>query len=278
MTQQKIQEFNKQLISLDEKITIIDYTKKLNGKFYNIDINFIDEFINMVDKDDFIVHHNQLEKYEILKINNNTGHVKRLFEQHEFEEQQDYKCELSGSGYGLEYFLKPEIFKILLIRSKHTKRYAQYYILLEKCIKYYNDYEKLKLEQKINEINEIKLLKLDHSETLDNFIIFKCDIETLIVSKYNNKKYSEKHDYNTYPYAMVKGQDKNIEHTMSECNLKASNIMIKIKVPSQCNFTKRVRELLKNKFKRLVRFYREININGNENIREYLMNMRMRKK
>ena len=168
------------------------------------------------------------------------------------------------------YMMSSDVFKMVCMRSKNTKKYAQYYILLDKCIKYYNDYEKLKLEQKINEINEIKLLKLDHSETLDNFVIFKCDIETLIVSKYNNKKYSEKHDYNTYPYAMVKGQDKNIEHTMSECNLKASNIMIKIKVPSQCNFTKRVRELLKNKFKRLVRFYREITVNGNENIREYL--------
>ena len=34
----------------------------------------------------------------------------------------------------IDYLLKPDTFKFCLIRSKNTKLYAKYYILLEKCI------------------------------------------------------------------------------------------------------------------------------------------------
>ena len=58
---QQIQEFNKQLIDDEIELTIIDYVKKLNEQFYDIDISFIDEFIDLVDKDDFVIHHNMLK-------------------------------------------------------------------------------------------------------------------------------------------------------------------------------------------------------------------------
>ena len=38
----------------------------------------------------------------------------------------------------IEYYITPDIFKILLIRSKNTKKYANYYIFLEKIVYYYN--------------------------------------------------------------------------------------------------------------------------------------------
>ena len=38
-----------------------------------------------------------------------------------------------------EYYLHPRAFKMCLMRSLKTK-YAKYYLLLEECIKYYNDY------------------------------------------------------------------------------------------------------------------------------------------
>ena len=46
-----------------------------------------------------------------------------------------------------EYYLHPDAFKICLMRSKNTKIYAKYYLLLEKCIKYFNDYQ-LELNKK----------------------------------------------------------------------------------------------------------------------------------
>ena len=40
-----------------------------------------------------------------------------------------------------EYYLHPRAFKICLMRSLKTREYARYYILLEECIKYFNDYQ-----------------------------------------------------------------------------------------------------------------------------------------
>ena len=50
---------------------------------------------------------------------------------------------------------------MILMRSRKTRKYADYYLFLEKCMFYYSQYEKLKLEHKINETNKIKLLKLE---------------------------------------------------------------------------------------------------------------------
>ena len=36
----EIQKYNEDLISKNEEIIILDYVKKLNDKFYNIDISF----------------------------------------------------------------------------------------------------------------------------------------------------------------------------------------------------------------------------------------------
>ena len=54
----EIQKCNEDLISKNEEIIILDYVKKLNDKFYNIDISFIDDFIELVDKDGFVYHMN----------------------------------------------------------------------------------------------------------------------------------------------------------------------------------------------------------------------------
>ena len=48
----------------------------------------------------------------------------------------------------IEYFLKPDTFKKVLIRSRNTNMYADYYLLLEKALKYYNEYQKLNLQTK----------------------------------------------------------------------------------------------------------------------------------
>ena len=87
--QNRIQEFNVKLVQDNIDITIIDYVKKINDMFYNIDISFIDDFVDMVNNDDFIIHHNMLDKYDVIKITD-TSHVKRLFQQHDFEDGVEY--------------------------------------------------------------------------------------------------------------------------------------------------------------------------------------------
>ena len=265
--QNQIKEFNEKLVQDKKEITIIEYVKQLNDLFFNIDISFIDDFIDLVDKDGFIINHEMLFKYEVM-TKADSYNVLRILENYNFEEGVDYALKFEGIDEGRVekkiYMLTSDVFKMICMRSQKTKKYAQYYIVLEKCIKYYNEYEKLKLEHTIQEINKIKLLKLEKSQTLDNFVIVKCDKDTQIVTRFNNRKELRDHDSEYYPYALIKGQNRNIHSTMKECNLKVSNILVELEVPSQQNFTKRIREVLKHKFERFVRYYKLLYINGIE--------------
>ena len=73
------------MLSKNEEIIISDYLKKLNDKFYNIDISFIDDFLELVDKDVFCIPRKLLYKYGVLS-EHDTHDVKRLLEQYKFTE------------------------------------------------------------------------------------------------------------------------------------------------------------------------------------------------
>ena len=72
----EIQKYNEDLISTNEEIIILDYVKKLNDKFYNIDVSFIDDFIELVDKDDFCIHHEVLFKYGASQMSSGYNDIK----------------------------------------------------------------------------------------------------------------------------------------------------------------------------------------------------------
>jgi predicted nucleotidyltransferase len=50
----------------ENQINIIDYIKKIHKFKYNIDIDFINEFIKLVNKDECCIHYDMLRKYCIL--------------------------------------------------------------------------------------------------------------------------------------------------------------------------------------------------------------------
>jgi phage anti-repressor protein len=141
-------------------MTIIEYVKEINKLQYNIDISFIDEFLDLVTKDECCIHHSLLTKYGILS-GNSTAHVKRLLDQYALNENEDYQLSKVGQrvpqggySYKNEYYLHPNAFKLCLMRSLKTKKYAKYYLLLEKCVKYFSDYQ-----NKLKELYYISLLK-----------------------------------------------------------------------------------------------------------------------
>ena len=113
-----------------------------------------------------------LFKYNILTKSSSTR-VLESMNSYQLEKHVDYvesRLQVDdGRTHHIDYILTPDAFKIICIRSKKTTKFAKYYLLLEKCIKYYNDFEKLRLEHRINEINKIKLLTLDNGQTLDSF-------------------------------------------------------------------------------------------------------------
>ncbi len=174
MTINTINDYNKYLIDNNIEIKIIDYIKEINNKFYNIDINFIDNFMNLIDKDDFCIPHNYLIEYNIISNSKgNIQNIKDILKQYNFKIEIDYKVmEVHYlRGTKKEYILHPDTFKLCLIRSKNSKKYAKYYILLEKCIKYYNEYQ---LYMKKNKIN-ILCDKLDESNKKSDKLCNKID-------------------------------------------------------------------------------------------------------
>ena len=91
MSQQEIQVYNQILVTEGEVITIIEYVKKLNDKFYHIDISFFDDFIELVNKEGFIISHEMLFKYNILS-KSDSSQVLRLLDNYNFEISIDYSC------------------------------------------------------------------------------------------------------------------------------------------------------------------------------------------
>ena len=56
----QIQTFNQKLVDENVEINIIVYVKLLNNELYHIDVSFIDDFINFVEKDECCISHNML--------------------------------------------------------------------------------------------------------------------------------------------------------------------------------------------------------------------------
>jgi hypothetical protein len=197
-TFKSINEYNTYLVENQQQINIIDYVKEINKIKYNIDISFIDEFIELVSKNDCCIHHNMLQKYDIITMKGTTNDIKRLIDQYEMEENEDYLLRnvahqhQTGTKYKNEYYLHPRAFKICLMRSLKTKKYAKYYLLLEECIKYYNDYQSelnkkyiIKLKYKIDKKdNKIDKLEVKVNQLLeDNKTTHKMNEELLNRSK-----------------------------------------------------------------------------------------------
>ena len=139
-----INDYNTYLVENQLNINIIDYVKeinKLNITKKKIDILFIDEFIELVNKDECCIHHDMLQNYGISSLKGGTADIKKILKQNNFIENEDFELrnvsELRSQG-GIsnknEYYLHPDAFKICLMRSLKTRKYAKYYLLLEKCI------------------------------------------------------------------------------------------------------------------------------------------------
>jgi len=114
-----------------------------------------------------------IQKYKILKLNKGTTDIKNLITQNKFIENQDYRLrnvsesKKGGCTHKIEYCLHPRAFKICLIRSKNTKLYANYYLLLEECIKYFHDYQ-IELNKKY--IIKLKNKIVDKDDKIDQLL------------------------------------------------------------------------------------------------------------
>jgi len=188
-----MQDYVNSLVEQRQDITINEFVKEVNKRKFNIDISFIDEFLELVDKDECCIHHEKLHKYGVISLQT-TSQVKRLMEQNNFVEGHDFalynvvQClSNGGSTHKKEYYLHPRTFKMCLMRSLKTRKYATYYLLLEECVKYYNDYQtQLREECYVKTIEKKEYKICDLMKKMDE-ISRKSDLQ-LAENRRENKK------------------------------------------------------------------------------------------
>jgi predicted small secreted protein len=106
---ESINDYNKYLVDNYSKINILEYVKEVNKRMYNIDISFIDEFLDLVEKDDFCIPHTMLIKYGVITTND-SNHIQRILDQYEFIQNKDYLLlPTLGSRYQVEQNIKINI-------------------------------------------------------------------------------------------------------------------------------------------------------------------------
>ena len=120
------------LLVQNPKINIIDFAKQYNLLTKNIDISFNDEFLYLVKKNECCIGQELLIKYGVTSMTGGSGDIKKIIERNDGQEGSDY--EVSQLAYSLDYVLHPTFFKKILIRSRNTDKFADYYLFLEEVI------------------------------------------------------------------------------------------------------------------------------------------------
>lgn len=133
-------EFNTYLSNNQPKLTLKQYFIKYHDRFVSkAYISFMDYFLYLnKHKYEYIVKQSKLNEYCI--IDSDSVGIKLLVDQFDLVENKDYKYKNNNPN---SYMLTPKAFKICLIKSKNSKKYVDYYLLLEEIIINYNEYEKL---------------------------------------------------------------------------------------------------------------------------------------
>jgi len=177
-----------------------------------------------VGKTEICITHELLYKYSVLKTDQSNDVIKML-NKHKAVENKDYLlrqvAQQSNSGikHAIEYTLHPRIFKKCLMRSQNESKYADYYIFLEECIKYYDDYQ-LQMKQNENKtlhgkldyvINELKESKeqinkiLNINERLEEKLDTVVDDRVIYPTDGRYKMVSGSNNYITNKMKLIKG-------------------------------------------------------------------------
>ena len=216
--------YNKELILAKSKITIEKYIHHINDNFYHIKTHFINELFELVTRHDCCVPHTYLEKYEVIKLNDSNKAL-RLFKKYNFLEDIDYEITINhgvrpqGGTYNTNtYHLTPKAFKEILMGSRDNNLYRKYYILLEECIKYYNDLQvqllKLSEQSLLSKLDELNISIKELNETNKELIQSNNNLnETNKELIQSNKKLNKKIDKLTQSNNVL--YISNLEQTLS---------------------------------------------------------------
>jgi hypothetical protein len=168
-----IQEFNIYLSDKLRNVKLNEYFKEIQSQFYpELDISFMDYFLELIPKkDEICIEHQKLIEYGIINTKRSND-IKDCLEKFNAQENIDFEC-LTAEGSAVkrtgrggangnkkEYKLTPKLFKRCLMRSIKENKYSNYYLVLEECYYYYQEYQimyqKVLLSGKDEKIDEMK--------------------------------------------------------------------------------------------------------------------------
>ena len=203
-----ITEFNTYLSDKLRNIKLNEYFILIQSQFYsNVDISFMDYFLELCNhENEFIVDHIKLQEYGVLNSIDTSQKIKRSLDTLMLIENEDYLVANvgqqlpSGTKYSKEYKLTPYAFKLCLIRSKNSKEYAKYYLLLEQVFKNYQEYQimyqKVLLSGKDEKLDEMKQTIDKQSAQIDELLGYaKKTVEKNEELKEQKEELYEKVDY-----------------------------------------------------------------------------------
>jgi hypothetical protein len=153
----QIKELNRLLIEKRADISIAEYIEEVK-KMIHVDAQFISDFIMLVERDDCCVDSDFLKVYSVQSKESSSDHSLMLLKKVNLVEGRDeIRIEPTVTKKKFKYFLTPMLFKKLLIRSKNTDVFTDYYLALEKCVYHYQVFQ-VELKNKKIETMVSKLL------------------------------------------------------------------------------------------------------------------------
>lgn len=184
-----ISEYDAAFIKSKSLPPLLDYVRDVNHRFLKVDMMFMEESMKYIAQDgQFCVPHKELREKGVVTSDNSMKIRKLLTVTHEFEEGVDYICKVAEKGEKKgkpqkTYTLTPQAYRMCLIRSRNTKKYANYYITLENCVNRYDNLTTKFLNRQLT-IKYIQLSAADKMSRRHDIIMWKlADLEKDISRK-----------------------------------------------------------------------------------------------
>ncbi len=233
---QSVTDFNTYLSINLSNLSLKDYFNKYHMEFNQganaVDISFMDYFLYLCNhKSEFVVEHEKLKEYGVITNIGTSTKIKRSLEQFDLSENKDFllsnvgqqDCKHGGNN-AKSYILTPRAFKLCLIRAKNSKKYANYYLLLEEVVDSYNEYEKLckdnmlkakdtKIDELSSKVDELLQYARDTNEkleetndTLDNLNDKMEDVKEAFEETANRSVPSPKNEKDNHEFVLMQSK------------------------------------------------------------------------
>lgn len=145
----QMEEFNINLVNNLNNLQFKEYFDFAKSSCFNdINLDFMEELMQIArSKYLYVVDHTELQRFGVLKNIKTSGSILRCLNNYFIRPDRDYKAhetnvprKQGGLSKRVEYFLTQAAFKKLLMRAENCEQYADYYVLLEMIISFYNEY------------------------------------------------------------------------------------------------------------------------------------------